>query len=100
MRLTDSGDVSLQGTASWQEVARMRDRRAVLAMCLASLFAPLHTAMGRPPPPSHRQPTMHREAFRRRFATNAPTDEPKAPKDERALSPLPHQAQKDPPDWP
>jgi len=99
MRLTDSGGL-LQVAVSWQEVAQMRDRRAVLVMCLTSLFAPLRTAMGRPARPPHHKPTMHGEAVRRRFATNAPPDEPKAPNDERALSPLPHQAQKDPPDWP
>ena len=78
----------------------MRDRRAVLVTCLACLFAPLRTAMGRPATPPRHKPTMHGEAFRRRLATNAPPDEPKVLKDERALSPLPHQAQKDPPDWP
>jgi hypothetical protein len=94
----------------------MRDRRAVLVACLATLFAPLCTAAaaqpgggpspsgpgsdGRPPPPPRHQPPMYREAFRRRLATKTPPEGLEAAEGERALSPLPHQAEKNPPDWP
>ena len=92
----------------------MRDRRTVLVACLATLFAPLRTAIAGPrlgqgspgsgPGPEVRsprqEPPRYRDAFQRRLAANAPPNDPKATEGERPRSPLPRQAEKNPPDWP